>query len=168
MILFSLLFQNGISEEIALLYEKLLIEANNEGINVYERDIGKFKGLYIDGNIALNRSIKTCSEKACVLAEELGHYYTTYGNILNQNKAENRKQERRARAWAYERLVSLESLIEASKHAIRNKHELAEFLGVSEKFIEEAIKYYKEKYGPFFEIGNCIICFEPLVIFNRW
>ena len=118
-----------------MLYEKLLIEANNEKINVYERDIGKLKGLYVDGNIALNLAIETYSEKACVLAEELGHYHTTVGDILDLSKAENRKQERRARGWAYEKLVSLTSLIEASKQGIRNRYELAEYLGVSEKFI---------------------------------
>ena len=38
-------------------------------------------------------------EKASVLAEELGHYYTTVGNILDQEDAGNRKQEHKARTW---------------------------------------------------------------------
>ena len=150
-----------------MLYEKLLIEANNEKINVYERDIGKLKGLYVDGNIALNLSIETYSEKACVLAEELGHYHTTVGDILDLSKAENRKQERRARGWAYEKLVSLTSLIEASKQGIRNRYELAEYLGVSEKFIEDAIKYYKDKHGLYYELGKYIIYFEPLGVLEK-
>mgnify|MGYP001267666426 CR=1 FL=1 len=145
-----------------MLYEELLIEANHEGLNVYERNIGNFKGLYVDGNIALNHAIETRAEKACVLAEELGHYHTTCGNILDQSKAVNRKQERRARAWAYERLVSLPSLIDASKHGIRNRYELAEFLGVSERFIEGAIQYYRERHGLYREMGDYIIYFEPL------
>jgi len=150
----------------ALLYEKLLAEAENEGINVYKRDIGALKGLYVDGNIALSPSIETFSEMACVLAEELGHYYTTVGNILDQSKAENRKQERRARGWAYERLVSLKSLIEASKQGIRNRYELAEYLGVSERFVEEAIEYYEGKYGIYHKVDNYIIYFKPLGIFE--
>lgn len=149
-----------------MLYEELLIEAGNEGISVYERDIGKLKGLYIDGNIALSPSIRSYAEKACILAEELGHHHTTCGNIMDQSRVENRKQERRARAWAYEKLVSLRGLIHASKHGIRNRHELAEFLGVTESFIEEAISYYKDKYGLFYEIGNYIIYFEPLGVFK--
>lgn len=151
-----------------MLYEKLLVEANNKRVNVYERDIGKLKGLYIDGNIALNTSIRTHSEKACILAEELGHHCTTYGHILDQSRAENRKQERRARAWAYERLVSLNSMIEASKHGIRNRFELAEFLGVSERFIDEAIQYYKEKYGLYCKMGNFIIYLEPLRVLEKY
>lgn len=150
-----------------MLYEELLIEADNEGLNVYERDIGKLKGLYIDGNIALGPFVETRSEKACVLAEELGHYYTTVGNILDQTRIENRKQERKARAWAYERLVSLKSLIEASKNGIRNRYELAEYLGVSERFAEEAIQYYREKYGLYHKIGEYIIYFEPLGVLKK-
>lgn len=145
-----------------MLYEELLIEANHEGLNVYERNIGNFKGLYVDGNIALNHAIETRAEKACVLAEELGHYHATCGNILDQSKAENRKQERKARAWAYERLVNFHGLIEASKCGIKNKYELAEFFGVTEWFLEQAIQYYKEKYGMFLKLGYYIIYFEPL------
>jgi len=151
----------------SLLYEELLIEADNEGLNVYERDIGKLKGLYIDGNIALSPFVETRSEKACILAEELGHYHTTVGNILDQSKVENRKQERRARGWAYERLVSLKSLIEASKQGIKNRYELAEFLGVSERFIDEAIQYYKGKHGLYYELGKYIIYFEPLGVLEK-
>lgn len=151
-----------------MLYEKLLIEANNKRVNVYERDIGKLKGLYIDGNIALNTSIRTHSEKACILAEELGHHCTTYGHILDQNRAENRKQERRARAWAYERLVSMQSLIDASKHGIRSRYELAEYLGVSERFLEEAIQYYKDKHGLYYEVGKYIVYFDPMRVLEKY
>ncbi len=150
-----------------MLYDELLIKAENEGINVYKRDIGALKGLYIDGNIALSPSIETLSEMACVLAEELGHYYTTVGDILDQSKVENRKQERRARGWAYERLVSLKSLIEASKQGIKNRYELAEFLGVSERFIDEAIQYYKGKHGLYYRTGDYIIYFEPLGVLKK-
>jgi len=150
-----------------LLYEKLLIEADNEGLKIYEKDIGNLKGLYVDGNIALSPTIETFSEKACVLAEELGHHYTTCGDILDQSKVENRKQERRARGWAYERLVNLERLIAASKQGIRNRYELAEFLGVSERFVEEAIQYYKDKHGTYYETNNYIIYFEPLGVLEK-
>lgn len=42
--------------------------------------------------MAINR-YGTNVEKACVLAEGLGHYYTTVGNILNQSSTANHKQE---------------------------------------------------------------------------
>lgn len=149
-------------------YDELVIVTENKGIEVIESDcIGQLKGLCVNNIITVNSEIKTHSEKICILAEELGHCYTTYGNILDQSKAENRKQERRARAWAYNQLVSVLKLIEASKQGIRNRHELAEFLGVCEEFIEDAIRYYKDKYGLYYEIDNYIVYFEPLGVMEK-
>ena len=149
-------------------YEALLKQAEKESISIFETDqIGKLHGLYVDNTITINSKLETNAEKACVLAEELGHYYTTYGNILDQNNVSDRKQERRARGWAYEKLVSMTSLIEASKQGIRNRYELSEFLGVPEWFIEEAIQYYKGKYGLYLEKDNYIVYFEPLGVMEK-
>jgi len=150
-------------------YEKLIINAENKGIEVIENNrIGKLKGLCVNNIITINSNIKTCSEKVCILAEELGHYYTAYGNILDQSKVENRKQERRARAWAYKRLVSISKIIDASKQGIRNKHELAEFLGVSERILEEAIQYYKDKHGLYYEVDKYIVYFDPMRALEKY
>jgi hypothetical protein len=147
------------------MYEKLLCEAEKENIEVVYMPLkGRIKGLYCDKVIAINKNIETTAEKTCVLAEELGHYYTTVGNILDQKKIINRKLERRARAWAYQRQVPLDKLTEAYKAGIRNRFELAEYLEVTERFLEEAIKYYREKYGIYCRVGKYRICFEPLGI----
>jgi hypothetical protein len=106
----------------------------------------------------------TTTEKACVLAEELGHHYTTVGNILDQSKVENRKQERRARLWAYRKMFDLVDLISAYKYGCRNRYEVAEYLGVTEQFLEEALIVYKEKYGPYTKLDKYMICFEPLTV----
>lgn len=150
-------------------YEQLLEEAEKEGLEIQEKQFqsNNIKGLYADGIIALNSSIETQAEKLCVLAEELGHHYTTVGNILDQSRLENRKQERRARAWAYNRLVGIVGLINAYRHGVRNMHELAEFLGVSEQFLKEALRYYCEKFGSYYEVDNYIICFDPLWIMEK-
>lgn len=147
------------------MYKKLLYEAEKEGMEVICLPFkGKIKGLYYNRVIAINKNIDTSAEKTCVLAEELGHYYTSAGNILDQSKIENRKQERRARTWAYQKLVPLDKLVLAYKEGIRTKYELAEFLGVTEKFLAEALKYYKEKYGPYRRVDDYYICFESLGI----
>ena len=81
-------------------YEELLENISQEIVSVYETyDLSntRLKGLYYEGTVALNRELKTQAEKADVLAEELGHYHTTVGNILDQTNAEVRKQERTAR-----------------------------------------------------------------------
>lgn len=150
------------------MYERLLNEAEKEHIEiVYIPLKGRLKGLYYDKVIAINKNIETTAEKTCVLAEELGHYYTTVGNILDQKRIQNRKLERRARAWAYKKLVPLYKLVEAYKDGIKNRFELAEYLQVTEEFLDEALKYYKEKYGMYYRLGKYWICFEPLGILEN-
>lgn len=102
------------------------------------------------------------AEKTCILAEELGHHFKTAGNILDQTKIENRQQENRARGWAYEKLVPLKSIVQAHKQGIKNRFELAEFLGVTEEFLDAAINRYIEKYGLLASVGNYSVIFEPL------
>lgn len=82
-------------------YEKLLKEIERHKIETYEKPMPqKLKGLYYDNVVLINQNIAS-TEKTCILAEELGHYHTTTGDILNQNRLSNRKQEKLARTWAY-------------------------------------------------------------------
>ena len=130
-------------------FEKLLQEAEDDNIRVYDFDLGddNFDGLYIDGNIALSSKMETSVRRACVLAEELGHHYTTVGDILNQNDIENRKQERKARGWAYEKMLPLSSIRQAFIVGCREPWEIADYLDVDERFLREAMQYYEEVYG---------------------
>lgn len=143
-------------------YEKLLTKAENLGIRVKEINFGTDKecGFYEDNKALVNRNINE-KQKHTVLAEEMGHHFKTTGDITDQSKVENRKQEKLARRWAYEETVGIIKIIEAHNKGIRNKHDLAEYLDLTEQCIEEAIKYYREKYGLFFEIDNYIVQFEP-------
>ena len=150
------------------MFDNLLQEAHNERIEVILKPFkGKLKGLYYDNVIAINKNIETSAEKTCVLAEELGHYYTSVGNILDQTKITNRKLERMARAWAFQKLVPLDKLVEAYKEGIRTKHELAEYLDVTEQFLCDALKYYKEKYGMYCRVGKYMICFKPIRVLKN-
>lgn len=145
-------------------YEELQLQ--NSTLHIKEMclsDVNGLKGFYVDGNIAIKHDMTT-TEKACVLAEELGHHYTTVGNILDQSKVENRKQERRARLWAYKKMFGLVDLVSAYKYGCRNRYEVAEYLGVTEQFLEEALIVYKEKYGSYTKLDKYMICFEPLTV----
>jgi len=146
------------------MYEKLLLEYTDK-VEVYERNM-RLKGLYSDNVIAISSRLNSSTEKACILAEELGHHYTSAGDILDQTKLSNVKQEKRARSWAYERLIPLNRLIDACAAGCRNRYELAEYLEVTEEFLDEAIKRYKEKYGLFYTVNNYTIYFEPLGVLN--
>lgn len=152
-----------------MLYEKLLNEADRQGIYTYEDTLKpRIKGLYGDNVICINKMIETNTEKACVLAEEIGHYHTSTGNILDQSKLVNRKQEKRARNWAYKRLVPLSRIIEACNIGVKNRYELADYLEVTETFIDEAIDRYKEELGLFTTIEDYTIYFEPLGVLERF
>ena len=146
-------------------YEELLQTADDEGIEVIEFTFkSDIKGLYSDNSIAISRKLNTTTEKKCILAEELGHYYTSEGNIVDLKNICNRKQERQARNWSFEKLVTLKSLIKASFECCTSLYELAKYLDVTEEFLKEALDYYQSKYGLYTEVDNYCIYFNPLTV----
>lgn len=142
--------------------EKLEQEAFDQGVPVDYIDFKspRLSGLYIDGSIALRKGMST-NKSADTLAEELEHHYTTVGNILNQDIIANRKQERVARFRAYNRRIGLMGIINGYRAHCQNRHELAEYLDVSEEFLQEALDCYHEKYGTYIAVDNYIVIFEP-------
>lgn len=142
-------------------YEKLMIKYDKH-VKIKELPLKYgFKGLYKNSKIIIDSNIETNKEKTCILAEELGHHFTSYGDIIDQSDIRNVKQELRARAWAYERLVGIVDLINAHKAGVRGRYELAEFLEIPEWFLLDAIEYYKSKYGTCYKIDNYLIYFSP-------
>ena len=151
-----------ISEVINLTYEELLIESDNNNLIAKEKELPISKGRIKGNRIAINKSL-TETEKKCVLAEELGHYHTTVGDILDQSEVNERKQELQARAWAYSRLVGLDGIIEAYLHGCENLYEIAEYLEVTEEFLNDALLHYKSKFGTHVETDEYIIFFESSI-----
>lgn len=142
-------------------YEKLLDEAQSEGLIVKEKYIPGYGGRIYKNRIAIHNEIRTSSEKSCVLAEELGHHYTTVGNILDQSSVSNRKQELRARMWAYNKLIGLLGIVKSYEHGCRSLYDMAEYLEVTEEFLKDALERYRQKYGMYTVVDNYIIYFEP-------
>ena len=148
-------------------YNALLNEANAEGISIKERPFKTYDGRIKGKDIYLRKDMNT-TEKSCVLAEELGHYYTTVGDILDMNVPANRKQERQARLWGYNRVIGLFGLIRAHEHGCKDKYEIAEYLDVTEEYLEDCIDCYRDKYGECKAIDNYTIYFIPnLMIFKK-
>lgn len=145
-------------------YEELTKEFENK-INIYEKNLpGSLKGICINDNIAIDSKLLE-KDKMAILAEEIGHYLLTVGNILDQSKIDNKKQERLARAWAYERLVPISLIIRGFEKRVSSRHELCEMIGVSESFFSDVLEYYNEKYGPWYQYKDVyIITFKPLQI----
>lgn len=150
-------------------YEHLEDEACKDGIDIVNRKFNsdRIKGLYCDGTVALNSQIETSKERACVLAEELGHHHTSAGVIVDLSDVQNRKQERQARLWAYNKQIGLYGLIRAYERGCRSRHETAEFLEVTEEFLEDAIQCYREKYGAYTTVDNYTVYFIPNLIIGK-
>lgn len=87
-------------------YKKLLLKAESLGIKVKEIDLGAYDecGYYNNNKIIINSRMHE-TQKYGVLAEELGHHFKTIGDITDQSKVENRKQELIARRKGYELIL---------------------------------------------------------------
>lgn len=145
------------------IYEEMQDRAYNAGIDVVEYSFRNktIKGLYCDGTAAISNDIDTNAERACILAEEMGHHYTSAGNIIDQTDEQNRKQEFRARMWAYNDRIQLNQFVDAYKYGCRNTYEIAEYLEVTEEFLNDALNAYKDKYGVYTIVNNYAIYFIP-------
>lgn len=141
-------------------YEELLIEADGSNLLTKEKALPVSKGRIKGNRIAIKRDM-TQIEKSCILAEELGHFHTTVGNIMDQTDFQNRRQERIARIWAYDKMVGLRGILNAYKAGCKSPYETSEYLGVTEAFLQEAIDTYKQKYGEYTTVDNYVIYFEP-------
>lgn len=155
---------------ILLTYEEM--QKSHTDLNIVEMDLSEIsglKGLYYAGNIAIEKNLSS-TEKSCVLAEELGHHYTTYGNIMDQKDIQNRKQELRARLYGYDMQIGLIGIIECYKHHCRSLYEMAEYLQVTEEYLKEALECYSRKYGEnLVTIDNYAIRFVPsLQVIEFW
>lgn len=142
-------------------YDALLDEAHQEGLIVKEKPLKYNNGRIKGKRIAIRQDIETNTEKTCVLAEELGHHHTSVGNILDMNDVRNRKQEHQARLWGYNKLIGLSGIIRTFRAGCQNQHEIAEFLDVTEEYLQECIDCYRDKYGVYTIVDNYIIYFIP-------
>ena len=142
-------------------YEILLDEANDKGLIVKEKSLQSSDGRIKGNRIAIRKDLKTTAEKACVLAEELGHYETTVGDILEMSSSWNRKQERQARLNGYNRMIGVFGIVRAYEAGCQDQHEIADFLNVTEEYLLECIECYRDKYGEMKSVDNYMVYFIP-------
>ena len=140
---------------------ELYIHADKNDIEIIDYDFksDNIKGLYCDNVIALKKGLPE-AEKTCVLAEELGHYYTSVGNILDQHDPNNQKQENIARRWATNTLLCPADLVRAYRAGNEYISDIAEYLGVTSEFLIDSINVFSAKYGPVYSDGKYEIKFH--------
>lgn len=141
-------------------YEELLAESEEQNLIVKEKELPGYNGRIYKNRIAIRKDLSRI-EKKCVLAEELGHHHTSVGNILDMNDVRNRKQERQARFWSYNKLIGLRGIIQAYEAGCQSRYEVAEYLEVTEEYLADCIEAYREKYGVGVAVDNYYIMFIP-------
>lgn len=148
-------------------YEIVQEDARARGLNVKEKYLRGRDGLIKGNRVAIRRDLRTSVEKSCSLVEEVGHHETSVGNILDMGKTHNCKQERQARFWGYNKKVGLRGIIKAFEAGCQSRYEMAEYLNVTEGFLQECIECYRDKYGVSKEVDNYYIMFIPYLMVGK-
>lgn len=130
-------------------FEELENEASILGIDVIDIDISvsEMNAAYLNlegvERIFL-RNGGTISEKACWIAEELGHYHTGRNLVLKYRSVDDWRAEARARRWAHMRLLTPDAIRTAARNT-DDIFEIAEALEVSVEFLRESIDDFQAK-----------------------
>ncbi|GCF92465.1 toxin [Enterococcus florum] len=120
----------------------------------------KQKGWIFNKTVYLNPR-QSYEEKCGTIAEEIGHYLTSVGDIIHQDTNEKRQQEQKARDVGYTLAVTPQDLINCYHERFDNVWECAEFLGVTKDTLENAVKTYSKKYEFGLKFKNYKIDFRP-------
>lgn len=111
----------------------------------------KLAGFIHNNTIFINKD-NSYRKQLETVAEEIGHYETSAGDIVaTENKLEQAKQERKARDWGYQKLVSLSGLIVCYRQGFETLHEVADFFDISEQYLLESLDMYRRKLGLHFK-----------------
>lgn len=85
---------------------------------------------------------ESISKYKTMLIHELGHCATGCTHKVSSFLDLIEKHEYKADRWAIEQYIPFENLVSAMQAGYTEKWELADFFGVSDGFIEKALKYY--------------------------
>jgi hypothetical protein len=156
--------------------ETLFDECSGSGINIDEKGCfpNNVKAAFYEDEdteptIILNKALKASREQVCAVAEEIGHYCTSCGNLLTDDEVDKTiicQQELRAKRWAAKKLVPINAIIESFEAGCRLFHDFVEHLGVTEEFFLSALKTYADMYGARIVQDDYVIFFDPPAVFK--
>lgn len=129
-----------------------LIKSENIILEEY-KNLKINKGVYLNIPTLFNNPIIGVSpnlinyhkEFNSILAEELGHHFTTYGNLIKNPKnyyeeVQNSKKEMAARRWAANYMISNSDFIKALNDCIYNIYNMSEYFDITEELIKYKVK----------------------------
>ncbi|KFX55792.1 ImmA/IrrE family metallo-endopeptidase [Clostridium botulinum] len=124
---------NIIEKENIILEEMNLTSTISDGIYI--------KIPHCPPTIGINKSIVNNNSKyISVLSEELGHHFTTLGNLTEKSRSYSRKliknkKELKARLWAANFLIKDDDFVQALNDCISSIPEMADYFNVTEEII---------------------------------
>ena len=137
------LFAIARKESIRILYEDLYsLPENISGLYMYNHKVGPI--IVLDKRLEHMRR-----DHKCVLAEEIGHFYTApRTNSLSAYTCSNHRimmsqDERKALQWGTDFLIPDAELCEALKSGHRSCFELADYFDVTEWFMYQKLGFLK-------------------------
>lgn len=101
------------------------------------------------------------------LLEELAHYETGSGEIIDQDSIEKRQQENLARSIAFTEAVPLTGLINCFFKGIWSAPEIADYFDITTDFLMKAIENYRSKFGLVFQYNEYIFDLNKCVNITR-
>lgn len=108
--------------------------------------------------IAINKSIKDRKKLCSILSEELGHYYTTSGDLTqqenNNKKVQAVKMETRAKKWAANFLISDDELVQALINCISTKWDICEYFNATDELLKYKLYSILENEDKYNDIRN--------------
>lgn len=124
-----------------------LISSEQIILEEFDSIINQLDGIYfklpdIPPTIGVNKAIVNDSKKyISTLGEELGHHFTTSGNLIINSKNYSEKilkskMEMKAKRWAADFLISDEDFVQALNNCVKNLYEMSEEFNVSEELIK--------------------------------
>jgi len=125
----------------------------------------KLPGVIVDNFITINKK-RSIYEKHFILAEEIGHYLTTAGNITKLNTVPKIKAEVVARRWGYEKIISLDDLVSCFEKNHLTAEDVAHDFEIEIKALKIILDHYFDKYGPSVQHKGYIINFDPFIAIN--
>jgi len=115
--------------------------AEKENIDIFDYSFNdNINGVFVEQLRAIGlKPVLNDIERKCTLAEELGHYYCNATYPLScTDKTLIDKAEYRAKKWSAKYLISPSDIQRAKLCGLKQKWEIADFLGVTEDVIERA------------------------------
>lgn len=149
-------------------YSELIELAQELGLKVtdkyyFEADLNAF---ILNDKIKISDKLLMIEERKCALIEEIAHFLINNGNITDLRNIENSRQEYRAHKLAVNMMIKLTDIVDAVLYLgdDANEYNVAEHLGITVKFLNEAIEIYRKTYGTKVDLGSCTVSFIPTFV----